>query len=156
MTIAPRVARYLADRSIPHGIVPHAPTPTASRAAQASHISGDQIAKGVVLRDGDGFMLAVVPASHHVSLDMLAVWLGRPFEIATERDASDLFPDCDVGAIPPVGQAYGVDVLLHENLAELPEVCFEGGDHENLVRVTGADFARLMDTAQRGRFSLHD
>ena len=156
MTMAPRVARYLADRSIPHSIVPHEPTATASQAAHASHISGNKIAKGVVLRDGDGFMLAVVPASHHVSLDMLAVWLGRPFEIATERDASGLFPDCDVGAIPPIGQAYGVDVLLHEELAELPEVCFEGGDHESLVRVSGKDFARMMDTARLGRFSLHD
>jgi Ala-tRNA(Pro) deacylase len=119
-------------------------------------ISGDRIAKAVALRDDDGFMLAVVPASHHVSLELLQAWLGRPFSLASEQDASDLFPDCDLGAIPPIGQAYGVDVLVDESLFGLDEVCFEGGDHQSLVQVGGEDFAGLMRSAQRGRFSTHD
>lgn len=156
MTMAPRVAQYLADHKIAHSVVSHAQTPTASQAAQAAHIPGERIAKAVVLRDGDGFVLAVVPASHHVSLDRLQAWLGRPFELATERQASDLFPDCDVGAIPPLGQAYGVDMLVDESLSGLDEVCFEGGDHESLIRVTGEDFTRLMSPARQGRFATHD
>ena len=156
MTMAPRVARHLADQKIAHRVVIHAQTPTASRAAQATHISGNRIAKAVALRDGDGYVLAVLPASHHVSLDLLQAWLGRPFSLASERDASDLFPDCEVGAIPPIGQAYGVDVLVDESLFGLDEVCFEGGDHRSLVQIGGEDFADLMGDAQRGRFSTHD
>jgi Ala-tRNA(Pro) deacylase len=156
MTMAPRIARHLAARNIAHRVLSHAQTPTAARAAQAVHISGNRIAKAVALRDGDGYVLAVLPASHHVSLDLLQAWLGRPFSLASERDASDLFPDCDVGAIPPIGQAYGVDVLVDESLFGLDEVCFEGGDHRSLVQVSGEDFAGLMGDAPRGRFSTHD
>lgn len=156
MTMAPRVAQHLADRKITHRVVTHAQTPTAARTAQAAHIPGDRIAKAVVLRDGDGFLLAVVPASHHVSLERLQAWLGRPFSLATEQQASDLFPDCDVGAIPPLGHAYGVDVLVDESLSGLEQVCFEGGDHESLIQVSGEDFTRLTSAAQRGRFSTHD
>ena len=156
MTMAPKVDRYLADHHIAHRVVTHAPTPTTSEAAQATHISGDQIAKAVVLRDGDGFVLAVVPASHHVSLERVQAVLGRPVELASEQEASDLFPDCDLGAIPPIGQIYGVDVLLDESLARLDQVCFEGGDHRSLVQVSGEDFARLMDAAHSGSFSMHD
>jgi Ala-tRNA(Pro) deacylase len=156
MTMAPRVARHLAAQNVAHQVITHAQTPTAARAAQASHISGDRIAKAVVLRDDVGFVLAVVPASHHVSLDMLQGWLGRAFSLAAEREASDLFPDCDIGAIPPLGQAYGVDVLVDESLSGLDEVCFEGGDHQSLVQVSGEDFSRLMSGAQHGRFSTHD
>ena len=137
-------------------MIPHAPTPTASQAAQASHISGDQIAKAVVLRDGDGFLLAVLPASHHVSLELVQASLGRPVELAAEREASDLFSDCDVGAIPPIGQLYGVEVIIDESLVGLDQICFEGGDHQSLVQVTGEDFSRLMSSAREPRFSLHD
>ena len=156
MTMAPRVARYLAGQNVAHRVVTHAQTPTASRAAQAAHIPGDRIAKAVVLRDGDGFLLAVLPASHHVSLELLQTWLGRAFSLASERDASDLFVDCDVGAIPPLGQAYGVDALVDETLFGGAEICFEGGDHQSLIQVSGEDFARLMSAARRGRFSTHD
>jgi Ala-tRNA(Pro) deacylase len=156
MTMAPKVKHYLAEQNIAHRVVSHLETPTASEAAQATHISGNRIAKAVVLRDGDGFLLAVVPASHHVSLPLLQAWLGRPFGLAAEREASDLFPDCDVGAIPPIGQAYGVDVLMDESLSGLEDVCFEGGDHRSLVQVSGEDFSQLMSAARQGRFSTHD
>ena len=60
------------------------------------------------------------------------------------------------GAIPPLGQAYGVDMLVDESLSGLDEVCFEGGDHESLIRVTGEDFTRLMSPARQGHFATHD
>lgn len=154
MTIAPTVERYLADHEIDYRVLAHAPTPAA--AAQATHVSGDRVAKAVVLRDGDGFLLAVLPASHHVSLELLQVQRGRPVSLASEQEASDLFPDCDVGAIPPIGQAYGVDMLVDESLAGADPICFEGGDHQSLIRVGGAQFERLMTEAQIGNFSVHD
>ena len=156
MTMAPKVERYIADQNVAHRVLTHAATPTASEAAQATHISGNQIAKAVVLRDDDGFVLAVVPASHHVSLERVQAELGRAVELASEEEASDLFPDCDLGAVPPIGQIYGVDVLLDESLVGLDQVCFEGGDHRSLVQVSGEDFTRLMDVARTGSFSMHD
>jgi Ala-tRNA(Pro) deacylase len=156
MAVAPRVARYLADQNIEHRVIDHMATPTASEAAQATHISGDLIAKAVVLRDGDGFVLAVLPASHHVSLELVEAALGRPVELATEADASALFPDCDVGAIPPIGPIYGVEMIVDESLTGLSTVSFEGGDHRSLVQVSGNAFSELMSSAQRANFSVHN
>jgi Ala-tRNA(Pro) deacylase len=122
-------------------------------------VSGDRIAKTVVLRIGDaagGDLLAVLPASHHLGLDLLQRWLGRSVEVASEQEIGKLFPDCDLSAIPPFGEAYGLDVALDDSLAGLHEVCFEAGDHRSLVRMRGERRAQLMSGARHGGFSTHD
>jgi len=159
MTISATLERYLESRHVDYELVSHAATGSASETAQAAHVSGDRIAKTVVLRDGDqgdGYLLAVVPASHHLSLEMLRTWLGRSVALASEQEIGKLFPDCDLGAIPPLGDAYGLDVILDEALSRLDEVWFEGGDHRSLVTVAGAAFRDLMAGAHHGRFSTHD
>jgi Ala-tRNA(Pro) deacylase len=159
MTISATLGRYLERRAVQYELVSHVVTGSASETAQAAHISGDRIAKNVVLRDGDerdGYLLAVLPASHHLRLDMLRIWLGRPVALASEQEIGQLLPDCDLGAIPPLGEAYGLDVIVDEALIGLDEIWFEGGDHRSLVKVAGADFRELMAGARRGRFSTHD
>jgi Ala-tRNA(Pro) deacylase len=138
-------------------VVDHPLTGSASETAQSAHISGNRMAKAVVLRDrGDGYLLAVVPATHHLSLEMMQAWLGRSVALASEQEIGKLFPDCDLGAIPPVGGAYGLDMVLDDSLTGLDEVFFEGGDHRTLVKVGGEQFRRLMSGARHGRFSTHD
>lgn len=159
MTISTTLQRYLEGRAVGFEVVSHPSTGSSSETAQATHVSGNRIAKTVVLRDGDqgdGYLLAVVPASHHLSLDMLQTWLGRSVALASEQEIGRLFPDCELGAVPPLGDAYGLDVVLDEALAGLDEVFFEGGDHRSLVRVTGTQFRELMAGARHGRFSTHD
>jgi Ala-tRNA(Pro) deacylase len=112
-----------------------------------------------VLRDGvagDGYLLAVVPASNHLDLELVRGTLGRSVALASEQEIGRLFPDCDLGAIPPLGPAYGLDVVLDDSMAGLDEVCFEGGDHRTLVRVGGEQFRELMSGARHGRFSSPD
>ncbi len=159
MTISATVQRYLQGRGVPYEVLTHPLTGSSSETAQSAHVSGDRIAKTVVLRDGDaadGYLLAVLPASHHLSLDLLQRWLGRSVELASEQEIGRLFPDCELGAIPPLGEAYGLDVVLDDSLAGLGEVCFEGGDHRTLIKVGGEQFRRLMAGARNGRFSRHD
>ena len=159
MTISATVQRYLQDRGVRYEVLTHPLTASSSETAQSAHVSGDRIAKTVVLRDGDaadGYLLAVIPASHHLSLDLLQGWLGRPVELASEQEIGKLFPDCDLGAIPPLGEAYGLDVVLDDSLAGRDEVCFEGGDHRTLIKIAGAGFRQLMASARHGRFSAHD
>jgi Ala-tRNA(Pro) deacylase len=159
MTIAATVQRYLEGRGAGYQIVSHPVTGSSSETAQSAHISGERIVKTVVLRDGavgDGYLLAVVPASHHLDLDLLQGWLGRTVALASEQEVGRLFPDCDLGAIPPFGEAYGLDVVLDDSLAGLHEVYFEGGDHCTLVRVGGEQFRQLMAGARHSRFSTHD
>jgi Ala-tRNA(Pro) deacylase len=128
MTIASTVQRYLVGQGIEYAIFSHPITGSSSETAQSAHISGDCVAKTVVLRDGDigdGYLLAVVPASHHLNLDLVQGCLGRSVALASEQEIGQLFPDCDLGAIPPLGPAYGLDVVLDDSLAGLDEVCFE-------------------------------
>jgi Ala-tRNA(Pro) deacylase len=159
MTISATMQRYLQERGVGYEVLTHPFTGSSSETAQSAHVSGDRIAKTVVLRDGDaadGYMLAVIPASHHLDLDRLQKWLGRPVALASEQEIGKLFPDCDLGAIPPLGEAYGLDVVLDDSLAGLDEVCFEGGDHRSLVKVGGDQFRQLLSGARHGRFSTHD
>jgi Ala-tRNA(Pro) deacylase len=159
MTISATVQRYLQDRSVSYEVLTHPLTGCSSETAQLAHVSGDRIAKTVVLRDGnaaDGYLLAVLPASHHLSLELLQSWLGRAVALASEQEIGRLFPDCELGAIPPLGEAYGLDVVLDDSLAGVDEVCFEGGDHRTLVRVSGEPFRQLTSGARHGRFSSHD
>jgi Ala-tRNA(Pro) deacylase len=159
MTIASTVQRYLVGQGIEYAILSHPITGSSSETAQSAHISGNRIVKTVVLRDGDdgdGYLLAVVPASHHLDLDLVRACLGRSVALASEQEIGQLFPDCDLGAIPPLGEAYGLDVVLDDSLAGLDEVCFEGGDHGTLIRVGGQQFREIMSGARHGRFSSHD
>jgi Ala-tRNA(Pro) deacylase len=159
MTISATLERHLRDRNVVFDLVAHPITGSSSETAQAAHVSGNHIAKTVLLREGDqgdGYLLAVVPASHRLSLEMLRAWLGRPVALASEQEAGQLFPDCDLGAIPPLGDAYGLDAVVDEALLDLDQVYFEGGDHQSLVKVAGALFRELMAGARQGRFSTHD
>lgn len=159
MTIASTLKRHLEGGGVVYELLNHPMTGSSSETAQSVHISGDRIAKTVVLRDGavgDGYLLAVLPASHHLSLEMLQAWLGRSVALASEQEIGKLFPDCDLGAIPPTGEAYGLDVVLDDSLAGLDEVYFEGGDHQTLIKVGGDQFRRLLSGARQGCFSTHD
>ncbi len=153
MTVAAKLARYLEERGVPCEVRTHPLTPSASRTAEASHISGHAIAKGVVLKDGGGYLLAVLPASHEINFEDLERLLGRKVELASEEEAASLFPDCDIGAVPALGAPYGLDVVVDEHLIGQPEVYIEGGDHASLVHVTGEQFRMLESDARRGRFS---
>jgi Ala-tRNA(Pro) deacylase len=111
------------------------------------------IAKAVVLEDRQGYLLAAVPAANKVAFRELEEALSRRLALATEAEIASLFRDCDIGAVPPVGAAYGMDVVVDDVLCDQSEVYFEGGDHESLVHVSGAEFGRLMGRAHHARIS---
>ena len=156
MTIAATVQRYLSDCGIDYDILEHPRTISSSRTAQAGHVPGDRLAKAVVLKCEGGYALAVVPASCHIRLGEIQEYLNRPVGLATEAEVEKIFGDCDLGAIPPIGRPYGLEVIVDDSLEQQPEIYFESGDHMNLVHVDGMAFKRLMGDARHGRFSRHD
>ena len=105
MTIAPTLAACLEQAGIQPEIVTHPRTPSASRTAQASHVSGDRVAKAVLLKDETGYLLAVLPASHHLNLEAVGALTGRSLTMAAEEEIGRTFHDCEVGAVPPIGTA---------------------------------------------------
>ena len=154
MTIAPTLKSYL-DQHVTYDVITHDPTLSSLRTAEAGHIPGSCLAKGIVLRRGDGYMLAVLPASRRIRLSDLRTLIGDDIDLADEQDVAELFQDCVVGAVPPVGKCYGLDVIVDDSIQEQPEVYLEGGDHETLVHMHRAQFARLMADARYARFSTH-
>lgn len=155
MTIAASVQNYLSRQGVPFDIIAHEHTSDSAHSAQAAHIPGDQLAKGIVLKDEQGYLIAVVPATHRLDLGAVRTQLNRPLGLATERELPGLFADCEPGAIPPLGKAYGIGTILDESLVSTRPIYFEAGDHQELMRVSGGDFLKLMADAPRARISHH-
>lgn len=152
MTIAKRLKEHLDAEAVAYETVPHPQTATSSETAEAAHVPGDRLAKSVVLHDEKDLLVAVVPSTHRVDLSALHELLDRELGLASEAEVGELFEDCDRGAAPPVGAAYGVPVVLDQSLLGQERVWFEGGDHRTVVQVSGSDFDRLMRTARLGSF----
>jgi Ala-tRNA(Pro) deacylase len=154
MPIAPILQRYL-DQNVTYEVIQHEPTMSSTRTAEVCHISGDRVAKGIVLRRGGSYLLAVVPASHRIHLQDLRLQLDDNVELASEEEIAQLFRDCARGAVPAVGECYGLEVIVDDSIDAQPDVYMEGGDHATLVHVDGGQFTRLNVQAQHGRFSAH-
>ncbi len=153
MGIAVTLAQYLLDRNVAYELVPHPHTETASASAAASGVPAESVVKAVVLTGRDGFKVALLPALRHIQFDELRRMLGDDVNMASEEQIETLFLDCQPGSVPAIGAAYGLNVVVDDSLAQQPEVYFEGGDHANLVHVSGTSFRKLMTDSKRGRFT---
>lgn len=155
MTIAATLKSHLDRRSVDYDLVAHPHTRSSMDTAAAAHVPGDRLAKAVIVNHGDAALMVVVPSDYHVHLGLLHRHLGGEVGLATEGELARLFPDCEVGALPPIGAAYGLRTLLDGRLRLEPEVYFEAGDHESLVRVSAEAFRALMAEAEPVELSEH-
>lgn len=149
MPIANTLKYYLDNSGIAYETVSHPFSASSQQTAEAAHVSGRRLAKGVLLRDESGYLLAVLPAPLHVDVAVLSELLERDLELVGENEVAMLFPDCDAGAAPPIGKAYKLKVALDKSLCDEPDIYFEAGDHVDLVRVGGTDFQTLLKGAKR-------
>ena len=153
--VATTLKTHLDTAGVYYDVRTHPWAPTASKVAQAAHVPGDRLAKGVLLHDGAGPVLAVLPSTHQVSVELVNRALGRSLELAPEDQIVVFFADCATGAIPALGTAYGVQTVVDRSLDTSETVFFEAGDHEHLVAMTGPDFHRLLDGGRWADFSIH-
>ncbi|MCG6967359.1 MAG: YbaK/EbsC family protein [Chromatiaceae bacterium] len=155
MAVAATLRDYLENRGIKFDIVEHPHASSAMRAAESAHVPGDQVAKPVLLGDDHSYLLAVIPATHRLELDRLNQMLARSLEVLPEDEIEATFSDCERGAIPAVGEPYGVDVVLDPALMQQADVYFESGDHEHLIHMAGDEFRDLMENVPRAHVSHH-
>jgi Ala-tRNA(Pro) deacylase len=153
MAIAKTVKWFLDSHQFSYEILQHRHTSSSAETADAAFIWGDQLAKSVLLEDEKGYVIAVLPASHRVDLKRLRRQMHRKLELATEAELGEIFSDCELGAIPPLGSAYGIPVVYDDHLMKLGSVYFEAGDHEGLIYMSGAEFMRMLEGAPHGRFA---
>lgn len=150
MSTANAIRRFLEDHHVRGETMPHPHTATALASAEAAQVDAECVAKAVMVGDERGLMMAVVPASHYVKMKELRRQTGRPLHLVPEREFATMFPDCEVGAIPPFGPAYGMPMIWDDCLAEKSDIYFETGDHESLMHVSGRDFVDLVRSSSHG------
>lgn len=153
MAVAYTVIDYLQKNGIAYSVVAHSHTYSSKQTANTAHVPAERLAKAVVLTDPKGYLMVVVPSNRYVEVRTLSKKLGRELALAEEVRIAPVFTDCELGAIPPIGPAYGMETVVDDSLVGQPEIYFEAGDHEELVRVRGEEFLRLLREAQHGQFS---
>jgi Ala-tRNA(Pro) deacylase len=143
--LTPRLKAFLENHHVAYSAMLHRPAYTAMEVAQALHVPGQDMAKTVIV-DLDGQLaMAVLPGTRHVSLAKLEHATGAQHaRIAREGEFRFDFPDCEVGAMPPFGNLFNMEVLVDPQLAKDKEIVFNGGDHTEAVRMSYQDFARLV------------
>jgi Ala-tRNA(Pro) deacylase len=147
----PRLQHYLHDQHIPFETIHHARALTAQETAASAHISGSQLAKTVVVKLDGRLAMVVVPADHRVHMGLLQKATGaNSAELATEAQFSDRFPDCEVGAMPPFGNLYDMDVYVDDTLAPAADakIAFNAGTHTDVLRMSYREFERLVQPKQ--------
>jgi Ala-tRNA(Pro) deacylase len=156
MAVADTVQRFLEQLSVEYDLVPHPHTGSSHETAEAAHVSEDHIAKAVIVKDVASYAMVVVPASNWVEVEHLRKELNRDLHLATEDELAKLFSDCEAGAVPPLGPAYGIETFLDEALISLANIYFEAGDHEQLIHMAGGDFLTLLGGVRHGYYSHED
>jgi Ala-tRNA(Pro) deacylase len=119
---------------------------TAQEIAASVHVKGKEMAKTVMIKLDGKMAMAVLPASHQVDFERLKGASGaQDAKLATEKEFKDLFPGCDIGAMPPFGSLYGMDVFVSRALTQDKEIAFNAGSHYELIRLAYKDFERLVN-----------
>ncbi len=141
---ANKLKDFLDSNKIKYTTISHSPAYTAQQIAASAHIPGKELAKTVVIKLDGKIAMAVLPASYKVDFGLLKKAVkARKAELASEQEFKDMFPECEVGAMPPFGNLYGMDVFVAESLIEDDEIAFNACSHKELIRMTFKDYEKL-------------
>lgn len=154
MGMAQTLQEYLEWEEVNYDVISHPYTDSSLEAARITRIPVRQLAKCVVLGDGFGYLMAIVPADCEVDIDYISRALQRDFSPASQEEIADLFFDCEPGSAPPLCEAYGFESIIDRQLWIADDIYFEGGDHEALLHINGEVFRHLMSDAALGEISL--
>ena len=142
---ANKVREFLDSRGVKYVSIRHSPAFTAAEVAQSAHVSGRDFAKTIVVHTEGGMALVVLPASRRIVLaDLREMLSAGHVRLASEAEFRDLFPDCELGAMPPFGNLYGLPVYVADSLAEEEEIAFNAGTHTEVIKMRYADFEALV------------
>lgn len=143
---ARKLKEFLDNQGVKYETLSHSIAYTAQEIAARAHIPGKDVAKTVMVQIDGRMAMAVLPASYQVDFHLLKKASGaKRVDLATEAEFAELFPECELGAMPPFGNLYGMDVYVAESLTEDKEIAFSAGSHTELIKMDYADFARLVE-----------
>ncbi len=140
-----KLKEFLDSEKVKYVSISHSVAFTAQEIAASAHIPGKELAKTVIVKTDGRMAMAVLPASYKVDLELLKKAAGaRRVDLASEQEFRDMFPECELGAMPPFGNLYGMEVFVEESLAKGRQIAFNAGSHTELIRLAYEDFARLV------------
>lgn len=141
-----KLKAFLDENQVKYVVVKHSSAFTAQEIAAKSHVSGNDFAKTVIVKIDGKMAMTVLPASFQIDFDMLREIFGSPrVSLASEAEFERFFPDCEIGAMPPFGNLYDMEVFVAESLAEEEEIAFNAGNHTEMIKMSYADFERLVE-----------
>jgi len=139
-----KVDEYLSKQGVPFRSFEHPPAYTAQEVAAEEHVSGNMLAKAVVVRADKGFAVCALPASYKLDMSKVAKALkAKNIRLADEGEMAELFPDVEVGAEPPMGHLWNLPTIVDRHLAEDEEIIFQAGTHRCAIRMRYADYESL-------------
>ena len=153
MSMSTTLERYLGDRQIAYDLIPHKRTDTAFNAAKTAHIPAKQMVKGVLLQDDRGYLMAAMPANRRLALNDINRMTHRHLQLVSEEELARILSGCEAGAVPALGEAYGIETVWDEQLAFQSDFYIEAGDHRELVHLSHASFRELMPDAHRAEIT---
>jgi Ala-tRNA(Pro) deacylase len=140
-----KLIEFLDREDVKYVKISHSPAFTAQETAASAHVPGRELAKSVIVKIDGTLAMAVLPASSQVDFALLRAAAGAgEVVLAKEKEFKDTFPDCDVGAMPPFGNLYGLDVYVAEKLTQYEEIAFNACTHTELIRMPYSDYERLV------------
>ncbi|HHE54481.1 MAG TPA: YbaK/EbsC family protein [Caldithrix abyssi] len=139
-----KLRNFLDEQGVRYVLIVHSPAYTAQEIAASAHIPGKKLAKTVMAKVDGQMSMFVLPATYHLDLDKCKMAMNvKEVELATEEEFKYLFPECEIGAMPPFGNLYGLPVYACKELAENDEIAFNAGSHRELIKLPFKDFERL-------------
>lgn len=143
--VSDKLKRYLGENGVAYEVITHGEAFTAQEIAAAMHVKGGMLVKVVLLKGEKGLIMAAIPADRVVDIASLRDELGlRLAALARENEFKDVFPDCEVGAMPPFGNLYGVPVYVDKALSGYDDIVFQAGTHYEAIKMRYADFEWLV------------
>jgi Ala-tRNA(Pro) deacylase len=140
-----RVTEYLEEQGVKYEIREHRSTFTAQQMAAEEHVPGMTVAKPVVVKADNKYYMCVLPACCKIDFDVLKEQMGvRQIELADEKEMVQIFGDCALGAEPPFGNLYKLDTIMDQSLEDDDEIVFQGGTHEQAIRIAMTDYQKLV------------
>jgi len=144
MSVSASVQQHLNRKGVNYEILHHSHSRCSLESARLARIPPNEVAKGVLTHDGENYLLCVIPSNHRLSISWLNKEMNGHFSLVSEHRLGDFFNDCEVGAIPALGQIYGLHVVWDNALLDTEDLYIESGDHENLIHVSKGGFMELM------------
>ncbi|WP_456406138.1 aminoacyl-tRNA deacylase [Caldithrix abyssi] len=141
-----KLRNFLDEQGVRYVLIVHSPAYTAQEIAASAHIPGKKLAKTVMAKVDGKMSMFVLPATYQLDLSKCKAEMNaKEVELASEEEFKYLFPECEIGAMPPFGNLYGLPVYACKELAENDEIAFNAGNHRELIKLSFADFQRLVN-----------